>query len=68
MLCAVAPAVATAAPAPWNRALLIQDEPTWGNSANQDVLDLLGVTYDEIGSAALATTDLTQYRAVIYSS
>ncbi|MDO9108371.1 MAG: cell wall-binding repeat-containing protein [Coriobacteriia bacterium] len=47
---------------------MIQDEPTWGNSANQDVLDFLGVTYDEIGSAALATTDLTQYRAVIYSS
>jgi len=56
----------------WNHepatVLLIQDSEPWGADAWQVELTAAGLTYDEITSADLATTDLTDYAMVITSS
>lgn len=64
MLFGVLPSMAAAV----DRGLLVQDALAWDSDANTQALDYLGVSYDTTTSDMLATTDLTQYKVVIYPS
>lgn len=51
------------------RVLLIQDTLPWSSSANEKVLEELGVQYDKATTSDfIATVDLTQYGVVIFAN
>lgn len=49
-------------------ALLIEDQLPWGVNSNEQALTALGIPYDVITSALLASTDLSQYKFIMYAS
>lgn len=48
--------------------LLLENVLPWGSSANENILDSLGIQYDVQNSSDLATLDLTPYKVVIVPS
>ncbi len=64
----IAMAFAPALQARAQEALLIQDHEPWGSDAWQSELTAAGIVYTEIGSADVASTDLTDYVMVITSN
>jgi len=50
------------------KVLIVQDASPWGTSANQEVLNGMGVAYDMISSSVLAGTNLSGYRLVVVPS
>ena len=51
-----------------SRALLIEDQAPWGVESDEQALTALGVPYDLITSDLLASTDLSQYKFIMYAS
>jgi|GEM_PF-2234734 len=50
------------------KALLIQDVDPWASNSNVGALQELGIPHDVISSYDVATTDLGQYKFVLYAS
>jgi len=48
--------------------LLVQDTAPWGTTANETILNSLGIAYDRIPSAQLGATSLASYRLLIIPS
>src|SRR5262245_1413329 len=59
---AVLPPLAASAQA---RVLIVEDLPPWGRLMDEALLDELGIPYDRVGSAGLASRDLTPYAVVL---
>jgi hypothetical protein len=51
-----------------NQALLIENVLPWDYNSNSDTLTAIGISFDKIGSANLAATDLTPYKFVAFAS
>jgi hypothetical protein len=50
------------------KGLLIQDSAPWDSDTNSIALNNLGIQYDTIGSNSLSTTDLSNYKFIMYAS
>jgi len=50
------------------KALLVQDMAAWGNDVNGATMTNIGISYDQITSSQLATTNLSQYQFLVFTS
>ncbi len=50
------------------KALLVQDMIAWNLDSNPTTLNAIGIAYDQITSDKLATTDLSQYQFMVFTS
>jgi len=51
-----------------SKCLLIQDATPWDSDSNKNALQSLGIQYDTISSSSISTTDLSNYKFIMYAS